>query len=41
LGYRFYWNEVVVMSKDPDVAKLSLPPLEFREEFHADSVNDK
>jgi len=31
----------VVRSKDPDIAKPSLPPPEFPEEFHADSVNDK
>jgi len=40
-GYAEYWNNVVKSTKNPDAVPQSLPKPEFREDYYANSVNDK
>jgi hypothetical protein len=41
LGYAEYWDNVVKSSKNPDAVPQNLPKPAFREEYYANSVNDK
>jgi hypothetical protein len=38
-GYRYYWESVVKGSRNPDKTTLEVP--QFREEYYANSLNDK
>jgi hypothetical protein len=40
-GYTEYWNNVVKSTKNPDAKTQNLPVPEFREEYYANSVNDR
>lgn len=40
-GYRFYWNNIVQGSKNPDAVPNQLPTPQFREEFYNNSAGDR
>lgn len=40
-GYAYFWNEIVVGTKNPDAKDLKLPAPAMREEYYKNSANDK
>lgn len=40
-GYKHFWDAVVKQTKNPDAATMKLPEPKFREEYYANSVNDR
>lgn len=40
-GYAYFWNEIVIGTKNPDAKDLNLPAPAMREDFYKNSANDK